>query len=89
MARANVHSYTDLGKNGGTRQKSARIANSSRSSSRSRTGSSQSQNGARGGGRTAYPDWRKEDLVKRARELGISGRSSMSKSQLVGALRKH
>jgi hypothetical protein len=31
----------------------------------------------------------KEQLLKRAREIGISGRSTISKSQLVSALRNH
>jgi hypothetical protein len=37
----------------------------------------------------SHEDWTKNDLVKRARELGISGRSSMTKEQLVKALRSH
>jgi drug/metabolite transporter (DMT)-like permease len=36
---------------------------------------------------STYDDWTKGDLLKRARELGISGRSSMSKAQLIRALR--
>jgi len=36
-----------------------------------------------------YYDWTKADLVKRARELGISGRSAMNKAQLIEALRHH
>jgi hypothetical protein len=31
----------------------------------------------------------KTDLMKQAREVGIKGRSSMSKSQLISALRNH
>jgi Rho termination factor, N-terminal domain len=31
----------------------------------------------------------KADLLKRAREVGIKGRSSMSKSDLIKALRDH
>jgi hypothetical protein len=31
----------------------------------------------------------KADLVKRAREVGIKGRSTMSKSELIKALRNH
>ena len=31
----------------------------------------------------------KQDLVQRAREIGIKGRSSMSKAELVSALRNH
>jgi hypothetical protein len=45
---------------------------------------------AAGGGKNpSYDDWTKADLAKRARELGISGRSAMSKAQLIQALRDH
>ena len=43
----------------------------------------------KGGKNPSYPDWSKEDLVKRAREIGVKGRSSMTKAQLVKALRNH
>jgi hypothetical protein len=36
-----------------------------------------------------YACWSKQDLHKRAREIGIEGRSSMSKAQLIDALRNH
>jgi hypothetical protein len=45
--------------------------------------------GKRGGKSASYEDWSKKDLVDRARELGISGRSSMTKDQLIKALRNH
>lgn len=35
----------------------------------------------------AYEDWTKSDLYDRAQELGIDGRSSMSKRELIAALR--
>jgi len=38
---------------------------------------------------TRWISVRSANLVKSAREIGIKGRSSMSKSQLVSALRKH
>jgi hypothetical protein len=41
----------------------------------------------KGGKQAAYNEWSKEDLMKRARDLDISGRSSMNKGQLVKALR--
>jgi hypothetical protein len=37
----------------------------------------------------SYEDWSKDDLQKRAREIGIEGRSKMSKAELVKALRDH
>ncbi len=85
MPRAQIKDekmYSELRKKGESKEKSARIANAS-------AGSSRSQVGRRGGNSPSYSDWSKADLVKRARELGISGRSSMSKSQLVSALRNH
>jgi hypothetical protein len=45
--------------------------------------------GARGGKSPSYDDWTKKQLVERAREIGIKGRSSMSKQQLISALRSH
>lgn len=36
---------------------------------------------------TPYEEWTREQLYERAQELDIEGRSSMSKSQLVNALR--
>jgi hypothetical protein len=41
----------------------------------------------KGGKQPSYDDWSKDDLMKRARDLDIPGRSSMNKSQLVKALR--
>jgi hypothetical protein len=74
--------YQKLRDQGESKEKSARIANAA-------AGSSRGQVGKKGGKSPAYDDWSKADLVKRAREIGISGRSSMSKSQLVSALRNH
>jgi hypothetical protein len=45
--------------------------------------------GRKGGRSGDYEDWTKADLVARAREIGIPGRSSMTKSQLIDALRNH
>ena len=45
--------------------------------------------GGKGGRSPSYADWSKQDLVKRAREIGIKGRSTMSKAELVKALRDH
>jgi hypothetical protein len=43
----------------------------------------------RGGRSSSYEDMSKQDLYDRAKEVGIKGRSSMSKQQLVKALRDH
>jgi hypothetical protein len=74
--------YRALRREGNSEEKSARIANAAAASSRS-------QVGKKGGQSPSYEDWTKEDLVKRAREIGIKGRSTMTKAQLVSALRNH
>lgn len=74
--------YQKLREKGESEEKSARIANAAAGSSRRKVG-------AKGGKSPSYNNWSKADLVKRARELGIKGRSSMSKPQLVNALRNH
>ena len=68
--------------NGNSEEKSARIANAAAASSRREVG-------ARGGKSPSYADWTKKQLVERAREIGVKGRSSMSKQQLISALRNH
>ena len=74
--------YEALRDDGASKEKAARIANAAANTSRSAVG--------RKGGRSGdYEDWTKEDLRTRARELDIEGRSSMSKAQLVDALRNH
>jgi hypothetical protein len=45
--------------------------------------------GRRGGRATDYDDQTKEQLLGRAREVGIEGRSKMTKGELVSALRNH
>jgi hypothetical protein len=74
--------YEALRDQGESKEKAARIANASAGSSRSKTGS-------KGGRSGSYEDWSKEDLQKRAAEIGIDGRSQMSKDELVKALRNH
>jgi hypothetical protein len=85
MPRAQIKdekTYQKLREHGESKEKSARIANQSARTSRSAVGS-------RGGKSPGYTDWSKQDLLKRAREIGIKGRSTMSKKQLVDALRNH
>ena len=74
--------YQALRREGASKEKAARIANASAGSSRSSTG--------RKGGKSAkYEEWSKQDLYDKAKQVGIEGRSSMSKSELVDALRNH
>jgi hypothetical protein len=70
--------YEALRDQGTSKEKAARIANSPRSST-----------GRKGGKADAYEDWTKDDLEKRAAEIGIDGRSKMDKGELIDALRNH
>lgn len=74
--------YEALRREGASKEKAARISNASANSSRSETG-------RKGGTSGSYEDWTKQDLVDRAREVGIEGRSKMSKDDLIDALRNH
>jgi len=70
--------YEALRDQGASKEKAARIANSDRTST-----------GKKGGKAGSYDDWTKDDLEKRAAEIGIDGRSKMNKGELVNALRNH
>ena len=70
--------YEALRDQGASKEKAARIANTDRRSA-----------AKRGGRSGAYDDWNKDDLEKRAAEIGVDGRSKMSKHELVEALRNH
>jgi Rho termination factor, N-terminal domain len=74
--------YRALRREGNSEEKSARIANAAAATSRKEVG-------ARGGKSPGYEDWTKKQLIERAREIGVKGRSSMSKQQLISALRNH
>lgn len=74
--------YEKLRDQGNSKEKSARIANAAANTSRSAVG-------RKGGESGSYDDWTVADLRKRAAELEIDGRSSMSKGELVKALRDH
>jgi hypothetical protein len=70
--------YEALRREGASKEKAARVANTSRKSAAKKGGKSGS-----------YEDWSKQDLQKRAAEIGIEGRSKMNKGELVKALRDH
>jgi hypothetical protein len=70
--------YEKLRQKGESKEKAARIANTSRSGA-----------GKRGGRSGSYEDWSKQELQERAREVGIEGRSKMNKGELIDALRNH
>lgn len=74
--------YEALRDDGASKEKAARISNAAAGSSRSTVG--------RKGGRAGdYDDMTKEQLMQRARDIGVKGRSKMSKKDLISALRNH
>ena len=76
------HLYEALREEGNSKEKSARIANAA-------AGSSRSAVGRKGGKAGDYEEWTKDELLHRARIIGIEGRSRMTKAELVRALRQH
>ena len=74
--------YDALRRDGASKEKAARIANASAAEGKKKVGS-------RGGKSGDYEDWTVDKLRKRAGEVGIDGRSSMRKGELIKALRNH
>jgi hypothetical protein len=72
--------YEALRDEGASKEKAARIANAKAG------GTNVSKKGGQSG---SYDDWTVDDLQDRAAEIGIEGRSKMSKDELVNALRNH
>jgi hypothetical protein len=70
----NEEQYESLREEGMSKEKAARIANTEDA-------------GQKGGGRPAYEEWSKDELYDKAQEVGIEGRSEMSKDELIDALR--
>lgn len=67
--------YEALRDKGMSKEKAARIANSS--------------NEDKGGKGEKYEERTKEELYEKAEEVGIEGRSKMNKNELIDALRNH
>tara|TARA_Y100000588_G_scaffold62169_1_gene61536 strand:- start:54 stop:317 length:264 start_codon:yes stop_codon:yes gene_type:complete len=73
--------YEALRDKGMSKEKSARIANAQ--------ANDHSNPAKHGGASQPYEEWTKDELMERAAEIGIDGRSSMNKDELIDALRNH
>ena len=71
--------YEALSREGASKEKAARIANDG----------SRSSTGSKGGHASSYEDRSKSELYEKAKDVGIEGRSNMSKDELIDALRNH
>ena len=72
----NEDQYDALREEGYSKEKSARIANTENS-------------GKKRGKADPYEQRTKEELYDQAKKIGIDGRSSMNKKELINALRNH
>ena len=72
----NDEQYEELRDEGMSKSKAAIIANDAKS-------------GKKGGKADKYEERTKEELYEKAQEIGIEGRSGMSKDELIKALRNH
>lgn len=70
--------YEALRDQGMSKEKAARIANTSREKA-----------GKKGGKHPRYEDWSLDELYDKAQQVRISDRSNMNKDELIKALRSH
>lgn len=70
--------YEALRRQGASKEKAARIANTPRTAA-----------GKRGGKSARYEEWTRGDLYGKCKQIGIAGCSRMSKSDLINTLRNH
>lgn len=73
--------YQDLRDKGMSREKAARISNAQANDAMHPS--------KKGGKAPPYEEWTKDELYKRAQQIGIEGRSDMTKDALIKALRTH
>jgi Rho termination factor, N-terminal domain len=71
--------YEAVRREGASKEKAARIANSG----------SRSSTGRKGGKAGSYEGRTKAELMEKAKQVGIEGRSKMDKGELIRALRNH
>ena len=72
--------YEDLREEGNSKQKSARIANAVAARGKKAVG-------RKGGESGSFDDWTVTDLKKRAKEIGLSGYSNLTKDKLITKIR--
>lgn len=72
--------YEELRNNGASKEKAARISNAAAASSRKEVG-------RKGGESGSYAEWTVRDLRGRAKELGLTGYSRLTKGDLIELLR--
>lgn len=78
----NEKMYRDLREEGNSKEKAARISNAAANRGASAVG-------RKGGKSGTYDDWTVPQLKKRAKELGLSGYSGLTKDKLIAKLRNH
>jgi hypothetical protein len=78
----NEKMYEDLRKEGNSKEKAARISNAAAARGKSAVG-------RKGGKSGSYQDWTVSELKKRAKELGLSGYSGLTKDKLIAKIRNH
>lgn len=74
--------YQDLRKQGDSKVKAARVSNAAARRGRSSVSKSGGESGS-------YHDWTLLQLKNRAKELGMSGYSRLTKGKLISKLRNH
>ena len=78
----NPELYEELREEGHSKEKSARISNA--------VAKRGQESVARAGGKArSYETWTVKDLRERAREIGITGYSSLKKAELIRKIRHH
>jgi hypothetical protein len=85
MAKSSIKddkTYKKVRESGASKEKAARVANAAAGQGRKKVAK-------KGGKASKYDDMKKDELLGRAKEVGIKGRSKMSKKDLVKALRDH